>query len=258
MRNETKGTRYDASESPTHAERSCEHLCASEWEQHGRVSADIRDTSHVPEFLHPTRWIPRDLFSDRRWRHRAQFTVVPRRTAPDSLLTPRRSLSEVHGCPPFKSDATIDRCADRPIENARRRTRADSGAVRDRSRDFQTYKRTPNVQLAKRYSRAIKHARFKSIFRPRILYARYSSKVHTCVSKAGTLENWIGDFHDVPSVNGYLIAAKRFASVPATFYCAFYCWEKKLKLPAYYQHENSAKIENYASHLHARTSPRHI
>lgn len=73
------------------------------WKQHIRVFADIRDTSHVPAFLHPTRWIPRDLFSDRYDATALVYSSAAPRTVPDSLLSTRRFLSEIHGCLSYES-----------------------------------------------------------------------------------------------------------------------------------------------------------
>lgn len=189
IRNEMNRIRFGSSDSPTHPKCSCTHLCSS----------DENNTSESPlKFVtRPTCrnscTLPdrsRGLYFRIGMTPPGAFTVVPRRTAPDPLLTlsipqwgPRLSAARVH--------ATINRCS--RSTDRKRRTRAEATTVKSVI-DRAISERTNQLgeRATKKFSRAIKRARLKIFSALKSFYAQFSSKVHM-FSEA--LENWIYDFH---------------------------------------------------------------
>lgn len=133
------------------------------------------------------------------------FTVVPRRTVPDPLLSLCRFLSEVHGCLSHESrdDWSIHPSIEIPISNANvlnARRKQVWPRVYDRSRDFWIRLQS---KLWKVYSRVIKRARLKterttflSLSLLSLQYLKFFESVHVCICNIRTLENWVCDFHD--------------------------------------------------------------
>lgn len=157
----------------------CKHLCVSDESNTSESSSDIRDTSHVPEFLHPTRWIPRDLFSDRYDAiERVYSSAAPHSSGFASVSISVRSTAASRSSP--NDDRSIHRSTDRKrgAERGRslcNRSRAISTADPN-ERDEQSWKgtRARLNALVRKYSPL-----------PDPLRARCSSKVHTCVSNIG-------------------------------------------------------------------------
>lgn len=145
---------FGSFDSPTYPEHSCTHLCASDENNTGEsplifmTRPTCRNSCTLPDGS-------RGIYFRTGMTPPGAFTVVPRRTAPDSLLTLCRFLSEVRGCLPLEStrrsiDIPIDRSTSSPSNGKQKRPSVES-VPRDRSRDFQrAYE--PGERAAKRYS----------------------------------------------------------------------------------------------------------